>query len=535
LTYNGVASDIPSGEGRGSVIVLGSGAYRIGSSVEFDWCSVSAVRTLSENGYGTIMVNYNPETVSTDYDICDKLYFDELSLETVLEICRFEDPMGVIVSVGGQIPNNLAMPLHENGIRILGTSAEDIDRAEDRNKFSSVVDLLGIDQPKWKELTTMEAVDAFISEVGFPVLVRPSYVLSGAAMNVCYSHEDLGEFLAKAVEVSEEHPVVISSFMRRCNEIEFDAVADGGEILSFAISEHIEFAGVHSGDATIQFPAQKLYGVTAAKIRKISARIAKELRITGPFNIQFLATDDYIKVIECNLRASRSFPFVSKILKINLIDLATKAMLGLRPAPCVKEAFELEYVGVKASQFSFSRLNQADPVTGVDMVSTGEVGCIGDSFDEALLKSLLSVGLGIPDGPVLISSGDALQKADLLPACRVLSARGYVLYATSGTWRYLNEQGVPALRAYWPDEKPDGTEGGEAAMDLIAERKVALVINVPKNFTRHELTNGYKIRRAAVDHNVPLVTNARLASAFVEAFCKLSPDDLKVKAWDEIG
>ncbi len=535
LTYNGVASDIPPAEGNRSVVVLGSGAYRIGSSVEFDWCSVSAVKTLSENGFGTIMVNYNPETVSTDYDICDKLYFDELSLETVLEICRFEDPYGVIVSVGGQIPNNLAMPLHENGIRILGTSAEDIDRAEDRNKFSSVVDRLGIDQPKWKELTTMEAVDAFITEVGFPVLVRPSYVLSGAAMNVCYSHEDLGQFLAKAVEVSEEHPVVISSFMRRCNEIEFDAVADGGEILSFAISEHIEFAGVHSGDATIQFPAQKLYGVTAARIRKISARIAAELHITGPFNIQFLATDDYIKVIECNLRASRSFPFVSKILKVNLIDLATKAMLGLHPAPCLKEAFELDYVGVKASQFSFSRLNQADPVTGVDMVSTGEVGCLGDTFDEALLKSLLSVGLTIPEGPVLISSGDALQKADLLPACRRLSQRGYTLYATSGTWRYLNEQGIPALRAFWPDETPDGTEGGEKAMDLIGQRKVSLVINVPKNFSRHELTNGYKIRRASVDHNVPLVTNARLASAFVEAFCKLSPEDLKVKAWDEIS
>ncbi len=536
LTYGSDTDDVPFGSSKKTVIVLGSGAYRIGSSVEFDWCSVSALGTLRSRGYRAVMINYNPETVSTDYDVCDRLYFDELSFETVTAICALEHPDGVIVSMGGQIPNNLALPLQEAGIPLLGTSATSIDKAEDRNKFSSIVDSLGIDQPRWSELTTLDAVDAFVEEVGFPVLVRPSYVLSGAAMNVCYNKDNLKRFLDEAAEVSEDHPVVISSFMQRYKELEFDAVADGGKVLAYAISEHVEFAGVHSGDATIQFPPQKLYGVTAARIRKIARKIAAALEITGPFNIQFLVGSGQIKVIECNLRASRSFPFASKVLKVNLIDLATRCMLGEHPAPLDIDAFELEYVGVKASQFSFSRLGQADPVLGVDMASTGEVGCLGDSFDEALLKSMISVGHRIPKRSVLISSGDARQKADLLPACQRLAARGYTIYATEGTCRYLQENGIPALRALWPSEADAFSRqlsGTPSTLDLIARHEVELVINIPKNFATGELTNGYRLRRAAIDFNVPLITNSRLAKAYVSAFCSLGPDDLKIKAWDE--
>ena len=531
LTYNATSSDITFGDGPEAVIVLGSGAYRIGSSVEFDWCGVNALNTLKKSGYRSIMINYNPETVSTDYDVCDRLYFDELSYETVMDICELENPYGVIVSVGGQIPNNLALPLMKSGIRILGTSALDIDRAEDRNKFSKIVDKLGIDQPRWRELTTMDDINKFVDEVGFPVLVRPSYVLSGAAMNVCYGKEDLKVFLDMAVEVSEEHPVVISSFMQRCKEIECDAVADGGKVIAAAISEHIEFAGVHSGDATIQFPPQKIYGITAAKIRKTTAAIAKELNITGPFNIQFLATDNYIKVIECNLRASRSFPFVSKVLKVNFIELATKCMLSEHPEPVGIDPFELEYVGVKCSQFSFSRLNQADPVLGVDMSSTGEVGCIGDNLDEALLKAMLSVGHRIPKKSVLISSGNARQKADILEACRLLSGKGIKIYATEGTCRYLNENGVSAERALWPYEIAN--EEYPSALELIRGHKVDLVINIPKNFTHNELSNGYKMRRASIDFNIPLITNSRLATAYIKALCKVDEDEIGIKSWDE--
>ena len=533
LTYNSDCDDVSFDSGDHTAIVIGSGAYRIGSSVEFDWCGVNAIQTLRNNGYKAVMINCNPETVSTDYDTSDRLYFDELSCETVLDICSLENPYGVIVSVGGQIPNNLALPLSHNGIRLLGTSATDIDRAEDRRKFSSIVDKLGIDQPLWNELSTLDAVDEFVDKVGFPVLVRPSYVLSGAAMNVCYSHEDLHKFLELAVEVSEEHPVVISSFIQRSKELEFDAVADGGEIIAYAISEHVEFAGVHSGDATIQFPPQKLYGVSAAKIRKIATKIARELRITGPFNIQFLASSGYIKVIECNLRASRSFPFVSKILKTNLIELATRCMLGQHPHKLDIDAFDLEYVGVKASQFSFSRLNLADPVPGVDMASTGEVGCIGDTFDEALLKAMISVGYELPPkgSAVLVSSGDAMQKAKMLKACRLLSENGYQIYATSGTWKYLCENDIPAQRALWPSEGV--VPGFVSALDLVREHKVSLVVTIPKNFTHGELTNGYKMRRAAIDFNVPLITNSRLATAYIRAFCSLSEDQLAIKSLDE--
>jgi len=536
MTYNAEGDDITFGGGENTVIVLGSGAYRIGSSVEFDWCSVNALMTLRSKGYKAVMINYNPETVSTDYDICDRLYFDELSFERVCDICALEKPYGVIVSVGGQIPNNLALPLSKTGVRILGTTAESIDKAEDRNKFSSIVDSLGIDQPRWSELTTKEDVRKFIDEVGFPVLVRPSYVLSGAAMNVCYNEDHLWKFLEMAADVSQEHPVVISSFMQRCKEIEFDAVADGGNVLAYAISEHVEFAGVHSGDATIQFPPQKLYGATAARIRKIARKIAGALEITGPFNIQFLVSSNYIKVIECNLRASRSFPFASKILKTNLIDLATKCMLGEHPAPVEIDAFDLEYVGVKASQFSFSRLGSADPVLGVDMASTGEVGCIGRTFDEALLKSMISVGHKIPRKAVLISSGDSVQKADMLHACQRLFEAGLKIYATGGTFKYLQENGIPALRALWPSEVESGEFSSEnipAALDLISGGEVELVINIPKNFTHGELTNGYKMRRAAVDHNVPLITNSRLATAFIAAFSILGDDDLQIRSWDE--
>ena len=530
MTYNGETDDVPFEDGSNTVIVLGSGAYRIGSSVEFDWCGVNALNTLRKSGYKAIMINYNPETVSTDYDVCDRLYFDELSFETVMEICGLEKPYGVIVSVGGQIPNNLAVPLMRAGVHILGTTAHDIDRAEDRNKFSQIVDKLGIDQPRWSELTTMEDVDKFVDEVGFPVLVRPSYVLSGAAMNVCYSKEDLRIFLDMAVEVSEEHPVVISTFIQRCKELECDAVADGGKVLAYAISEHIEFAGVHSGDATIQFPPQKIYGITAAKIRKTTAAIAAELHITGPFNIQFLATDNYIKVIECNLRASRSFPFVSKVLKVNLIDLATRCMLGQRPEKIDIDPFELDYVGIKCSQFSFARLGKADPVLGVDMASTGEVGCIGDNLNEALLKSMLSVGHRIPQKSILISSGNPIQKADLLRACQLLAEKNYTIYATGGTCKYLNENGVPALRALWPNESE---AGAPAALDLIRKHEVELVINIPKNFTHSELSNGYQMRRAAIDFNVPLITNSRLATAYIRAFCSVPQDAISIKSWDE--
>ena len=535
LTYNAERDDIGFENDGNTAIVLGSGAYRIGSSVEFDWCSVNALNTIRSRGHKAVMINYNPETVSTDYDICDRLYFDELSFEIVMDICALEQPFGVVLSVGGQIPNNLALPLEKAGIRLLGTSAASIDSAEDRNKFSSIVDRLGIDQPRWSELTTKEDVDRFVNEVGFPVLVRPSYVLSGAAMNVCYNEDNLWKYLDMAVDVSEEHPVVISSFMQRCKEVEFDAVADGGKLVAYAISEHIEFAGVHSGDATIQFPPQKLYGVTAAKIRKIAAKIAKALDITGPFNIQFLVGNGFIKVIECNLRASRSFPFVSKILKTNLIELATSCMLGEHPAPIENDAFELEYVGVKASQFSFSRLGQADPVLGVDMASTGEVGCIGDNLDEAILKAMISVGNRIPKSTVLISSGNARQKAVLMDACQKLVASGYRIYATSGTFRYLQENGVPCLRALWPSEIEEGKTGYPAAVDLIRDHKVELIVNIPKDFSTGELTNGYKLRRAAIDFNVPLITNRRLATAYITAFCNMGEDDLAIKAWDEYG
>ncbi len=535
LTYGGSFNDIQYQHDKNSVIVLGSGAYRIGSSVEFDWCSVNALQTIRNQGYRGVMINYNPETVSTDYDMCDRLYFDELTFERVMDIHDLENPHGTVVSVGGQIPNNLALRLDQNKVNILGTKATSIDKAEDRHKFSSIVDVLGIDQPKWKELTNFDEVDKFIDEVGFPVLVRPSYVLSGAAMNVCYNHEELRNFLGLAAEVSEKHPVVMSEFMQRCKEIEFDAVADNGEVIAYAISEHIEFAGVHSGDATIQFPPQKLYVETVRRIKKIAKKIAAALEITGPFNIQFLAKDNYIKVIECNLRASRSFPFVSKVIKINMIELATKAMLGLKPAAPRKSAFDLDYVGIKSSQFSFSRLQQADPVLGVDMHSTGEVGCIGDDFNEALLNSMLSVGYEIPKKNILISSGNALQKADLLNACRLLHERGYKLYGTEGSSRYLNENGVPAERVIWPNEAQDPELAGKykQAMEMLANKELDLVINIPKNFSHKELTNGYYVRRAAIDFNIPLITNARLATAFIRAFCSMSIDDIQIKSWDQ--
>ena len=535
LTYNGNYNDIRYEHDRRSVIVLGSGAYRIGSSVEFDWCSVNALQTIRAEGYRGVMINYNPETVSTDYDMCDRLYFDELTYERVMDIYELEQPHGVIVSVGGQIPNNLALRLDESGVEILGTKATSIDKAEDRHKFSSIVDALGIDQPKWKELTTIDDINAFIDEVGFPVLVRPSYVLSGAAMNVCYNEDELRRFLAMAAEVSQKHPVVVSEFMQRCKEIEFDAVADHGEVIAYAISEHIEFAGVHSGDATIQFPPQKLYIETVRRIKKIAKKIASALEISGPFNIQFLAKENAIKVIECNLRASRSFPFVSKVLKINLIELATKVMLGLKPAPPRKSAFDLDYVGIKASQFSFSRLQQADPVLGVDMASTGEVGCLGDDFNEALLKSILSVGYDIPSKNILLSSGDALNKADLLGACRLLTKNGYTIYATGGSYKYLIENDVPATRVLWPSEEEDPALKGHfpSALKMLQDKEIDLEINVPKNFTPVELKNGYMLRRAAVDFNIPLITNARLATAFIRAFCGMSKDEIQIKSWDQ--
>ena len=535
LTYNGEFNDIKYENDHKSVVVLGSGAYRIGSSVEFDWCSVNCIETIRKEGYRGVLLNYNPETVSTDYDMCDRLYFDELTYERVMDVIELENPHGVVVSVGGQIPNNLALRLDKSGVPILGTKACNIDKAEDRNKFSSIVDALGVDQPEWSELTTMDDVDKFIDKVGFPVLVRPSYVLSGAAMNVCYDEEQLRRFLSLASDVSQEHPVVISKFMDRCKEIEFDAVADEGEILAYAISEHIEYAGVHSGDATIQFPPQKLYVETVRRIKKIARKIAGALQISGPFNIQFLAKENKIKVIECNLRASRSFPFVSKVLKINFIELATKVMLGKHPAAPQKSAFDLDYVGVKSSQFSFARLEEADPMLGVDMSSTGEVGCIGDNLDEALLKSILSVGNTIPAKKILLSTGDPLQKADMLTACKLLADNGYELYATGGTYKYFIENSIPCKRVLWPSEVKNASMNTlfPSALDMIKNKEVDMVINVPKNFSEEELYNGYHIRRSAIDSNIPLFSNARLATAFIRAFCSMTMDDIQIKSWDE--
>lgn len=529
LTYNGRENDVNYLHDHRSIVVLGSGAYRIGSSVEFDWCSVNALLTVKKEGWRSVMINYNPETVSTDYDICDRLYFDELTFERVMDILDLEQPHGTILSVGGQIPNNLATRLDEQGVNILGTTAKSIDNAEDRNKFSAMLDRLGIDQPRWRELTSMEDINSFIEEVGFPVLVRPSYVLSGAAMNVCYNQEQLTRFLRLAANVSKKHPVVVSQFISGAKEIEMDAVAKDGDIVAYAISEHIEYAGVHSGDATIQFPPQKLYVETVRRIRRISRQIASALEISGPFNIQFLAKNNDIKVIECNLRASRSFPFVSKVLKINLIDLATRVMLGLDVEKPGKNAFDLDYVGIKASQFSFSRLQGADPVLGVDMASTGEVGCIGNDSSEALIKAMVSVGNRVPSRGVLLSTGTPKQKADMLDAAHELANRGYTIYATGGTHAYLNDNGIPAIRVYWPSQ----SDMQPQAIDLLHEHKVDMVVNIPKNFTDMELSNGYKIRRAAIDLNIPLLTNARLASAYIDAFTTHPLDEMEIKSWDE--
>lgn len=528
VTYSGIAHDIQFEHDKRSVVVLGSGAYRIGSSVEFDWCGVQALNTIRREGYRSIMINYNPETVSTDYDMCDRLYFDELTFERVMDIIELEMPYGVIVSTGGQIPNNLAMRLDAENVNLLGTQARYIDNAEDREKFSEMLNRIGVDQPEWSALTSMDDIQQFISRVGFPVLVRPSYVLSGAAMNVCSNQEELERFLKLAANVSKKHPVVVSRFMQHAKEVEMDAVAKNGEIIAYAISEHIEFAGVHSGDATIQFPPQKLYVETARRIKKISKQIAKELHISGPFNIQFLAKENDIKVIECNLRASRSFPFVSKVLKINLIELATRIMLGLPVEKPAKSLFDLDYVGIKASQFSFNRLQKADPVLGVDMASTGEVGCLGEDSRTALIKSMLSVGHRIPKKNILLSTGDGKQKAEMLAACQMLQAHGYTLYATGGTSRYLTENGIKNNLVYWPSE-----EGHPQAIDMLHNHEIDMVVNVPKNLSSGELSNGYKIRRAAIDLNVPLITNARLASAFIYAFCTVKLDDLDIKCWQE--
>ena len=532
MTYAAEGHDINFYKNEKSVIVLGSGAYRIGSSVEFDWCSVNAIQTARKLGYKSIMINYNPETVSTDYDMCDRLYFDELSFERVLDVIDLESPRGVIVSTGGQIPNNLAMKLYRQSVPILGTSPVSIDRAENRGKFSAMLDKLGIDQPRWSALTSMEDVKQFIDEVGYPVLVRPSYVLSGAAMNVCYSDDELERFLKMAKEVSKEYPVVVSKFMTETNEVEFDAVAQNGEIVEYAISEHVEYAGVHSGDATMVFPAQQLSFATARQIKKMSRAIAKELNISGPFNIQYLAKGRDVKVIECNLRASRSFPFVSKVLKRNFIETATRIMLDAPYTKPDKSAFDIDHIGVKASQFSFARLQNADPILGVDMSSTGEVGCLGDSFEEALLNSMIATGYRIPrkDKGVMISSGGTKEKAHMLDGALMLSKAGYTIYASEGTARYLNENGAKAIPVSWPDEDKPGMDN---VMKMIADHRFDLVVNIPKNRTSRELTNGYRIRRAAIDHNIPLITNARLASAFIEAFCTLSVEDLSIKSWNE--
>lgn len=529
VTYAGVTSDIQFTNDKRSVIVLGSGAYRIGSSVEFDWCGVQALNTIRREGYRSIMINYNPETVSTDYDMCDRLYFDELTFERVLDIIEMENPHGVVVSTGGQIPNNLAMWLDAENVPILGTSAKDIDNAEDRAKFSAMLTERGINQPEWSALTSMEDIGKFVDRVGFPVLVRPSYVLSGAAMNVCSNEDELKKFLQLAANVSVDHPVVVSKFIEHAKEIEMDAVAKNGEILAYAISEHIEFAGVHSGDATIQFPPQKLYVETVRRIKRVSKEIAAALHINGPFNIQFMARDNDILVIECNLRASRSFPFVSKVLKLNLIELATKVMLGLNVEKPNKNLFDLDYVGIKASQFSFNRLQKADPVLGVDMSSTGEVGCLGDDTNQALLNAMLSVGHRIPKHTVLLSTGGAKQKAELLDTARTLIKHSYELYATGGTSRYLAENGVANTMVYWPSDEGKQPQ----ALTLMHERKIDMVVNIPKDLTQHELTNGYKIRRTAIDLNIPLITNSRLASAFIHAFCTLNLDDLEIKSWSE--
>ena len=529
VTYSGVAHDIPFEADKRSVVVLGSGAYRIGSSVEFDWCGVQALNTIRKEGYRSVMINYNPETVSTDYDMCDRLYFDELTFERVLDILDLECPYGVVVSTGGQIPNNLAMRLDAENVNLLGTQAKYIDNAEDREKFSAMLNRIGVDQPEWSALTSMEDIQEFIERVGFPVLVRPSYVLSGAAMNVCSNQEELERFLRLAANVSKKHPVVVSRFMQHAKEVEMDAVAKDGEIIAYAISEHIEFAGVHSGDATIQFPPQKLYVETARRIKKISKQIAKELHISGPFNIQYLARENDIKVIECNLRASRSFPFVSKVLKINLIELATRIMLGLPVEKPAKSLFDLDYVGIKASQFSFNRLQKADPVLGVDMASTGEVGCLGEDSRTALLKAMLSVGHRIPGKNILLSTGDGKQKAEMLSATMMLVKHGYRIFATPGTSRYLTSNGVENTMVYWPSEAPQQPQ----ALDMLHNKEIDMVVNVPKNLSTGELTNGYKIRRAAIDLNVPLITNARLASAFIYAFCTVKMDELEIKSWQE--
>ena len=529
LTYNGTESDVHYLGDKRSIVVLGSGAYRIGSSVEFDWCGVQALNTIRKEGWRSVMINYNPETVSTDYDMCDRLYFDELTFERVMDILELENPHGVIVSTGGQIPNNLAMRLDEQHVNILGTSAKSIDNAEDREKFSAMLDRIGVDQPRWKELSSMEDINQFVEEVGFPVLVRPSYVLSGAAMNVCSNQEELERFLQLAANVSKKHPVVVSQFIEHAKEVEMDAVADHGEIVMYAISEHIEFAGVHSGDATIQFPAQKLYVETVRRIKRISKQIAKELNISGPFNIQYLAKGNEIKVIECNLRASRSFPFVSKVLKINFIELATRIMLGLPVEKPNKNEFDLDYVGIKASQFSFNRLQKADPVLGVDMASTGEVGCIGDDVSEAILKSMLSVGLRIPEKNILLSTGTPKQKVAMLDAAKMLATKGYNLFATGGTHRFLKENGIPSTRVYWPSEEGKQPQ----ALTMLHEKKIDMVVNIPRDLSAGELDNGYKIRRAAIDLNTTLITNARLASAFIEAFCTLTVDDIQIKSWQE--
>ncbi|MDR2773411.1 MAG: carbamoyl-phosphate synthase (glutamine-hydrolyzing) large subunit [Tannerella sp.] len=528
LTYGGTEHDVTYLGDHRSIVVLGSGAYRIGSSVEFDWCGVQALNTIRKEGYRSVMINYNPETVSTDYDMCDRLYFDELTFERVMDILELENPHGVIVSTGGQIPNNLAMRLDRHHIPILGTTAGSIDNAEDRHKFSAMLDRIGVDQPRWKELSTLKDVNAFVEEVGFPVLVRPSYVLSGAAMNVCSNEDELVRFLEVAANVSRQHPVVISRFIEYAKEVEMDAVAENGDIVAYAISEHIEFAGVHSGDATIQFPAQKLYIETLRRIKRISRKIARELNISGPFNIQYLAKENDIKVIECNLRASRSFPFVSKVLKINFIDIATRIMLGLPVEKLSGNEFDLDYVGIKASQFSFNRLQKADPVLGVDMASTGEVGCLGDDTSEAILNSMLSVGYRIPEKAVLLSTGMTEQKTAMLHASRLLQEKGYTLYATGGTHRFLEDNRIKSTHVYWPndDRKPQ-------ALDLLHEREIDMVVNIPRDLTPGELDNGYKIRRAAIDLNIPLLTNARLADAFITAFCTLTPDDIRIKSWDE--
>ena len=529
LTYSGIANDVHYLGDRKSIVVLGSGAYRIGSSVEFDWCGVQALNTIRKEGYRSVMINYNPETVSTDYDMCDRLYFDELTFERVMDILELENPHGVIVSTGGQIPNNLALRLDAQKVPILGTSAKSIDNAEDREKFSAMLDRIGVDQPRWRELTSMDDINEFVEEVGFPVLVRPSYVLSGAAMNVCSNQEELERFLQLTANVSKKHPVVVSQFIEHAKEVEMDAVAQNGEIVAYAISEHIEFAGVHSGDATIQFPPQKLYVETVRRIKRISREIARELNISGPFNIQYLARENDIKVIECNLRASRSFPFVSKVLKINLIELATKVMLGLPVEKPNKNLFELDYVGIKASQFSFNRLQKADPVLGVDMASTGEVGCIGSDTSCAVLKAMLSVGYRIPKKNILLSTGTPKQKVEMLSAARLLQQKGYKLFATGGTSKFLTENGVENTQVYWPSE----TNQQPQALDMLHKKEIDMVVNIPKNLTAGELSNGYKIRRAAIDLNVPLITNARLASAFINAFCTMTLDDLAIKSWAE--